>query len=796
MEDERSVYVTYRAEDGRAADELAELLAGSGFSVVRGASRAPGRDVRDEVASSIAVVALVGRRGPAPHQAAALQAGTDAAVPVYLVPLDADLALPRELAGYRVIDIHPTAEEEGEGLAAVARVLRWDASQAAPPHATKTPAVELSDRLRLAVAGLHGPVTAGAVAGRIFEVAPDVGSLAGGTPPAPRPGARTQPVEAWLEEVGRLYPAWMTGLGSRRAVLGLARVERSLWPDESVLKPLYEHAERIHGAAALAHVRPLEIVDEGVLTQTDSPALVDALQREGLARVIANRIRVVRARDDVRAAREPAGDADRSGGRSFLILLDGRWGSGKTTVLNFLRRELVRPDVVGRPTGERAYGRWIVVTFNAWQHQRIVPPWWWLMTAVQRQGTEALPRASVRGLSVRWWIARRRIAAARWWIVLAALVLGGGIALASAIAAGRLSDADSIGKVLALATSAVAFVGAVGAASRRSSQSIVSTSGRGAKGYIEQTSDPMQAARRHFEELVRRLELPVAIFVDDLDRCKAANVVELLEGIQTLFRDVPVTYVVAADRAWLSHSFFSEYRSFVAIGAEPGRPFGLQFLEKTFQLTTRLPRPSAESLSTFWRGLISTADDGADLDEERRRADLAFRGLRSAASVHDELERNPGDTPAEQQARREAAAIQLADPAIEEETEHALWPFQPLVGWNPRELKRLVNAYGIARDLDILARGPGAARSVQHRTALWTILNLRWPELGDYLAHDPAALGAIGNGAPPADAPDRLRPLFADPEVIAVVRGDAPNVHAQLDERAVRELVGLAAGVP
>jgi hypothetical protein len=40
--------------------------------------------------------------------------------------------------------------------------------------------------------------------------------------------------------------------------------------------------------------------------------------------------------------------------------------------------------------------KWIVVMFNAWQHQRTGPPWWSLMDAVFKRGVSGLGKIS-------WW---------------------------------------------------------------------------------------------------------------------------------------------------------------------------------------------------------------------------------------------------------------------------------------------------------------------------------------------------------------------------------------------------------
>src|SRR5262249_58886616 len=108
------------------------------------------------------------------------------------------------------------------------------------------------------------------------------------------------------------------------------------------------------------------------------------------------------------------------------------------------------------------------------------------------------------------------------------------------------------------------------AAVRWTSRWVLTTSARGARFYLEHARDPMETAKRHFAQLVGWLGYPLAIVIDDLDRCKPPFVVELLEGIQTLFRDVPVAYVVAADREWLASRYTSADASFEGAVRRPG----------------------------------------------------------------------------------------------------------------------------------------------------------------------------------------------------------------------------------
>jgi hypothetical protein len=105
-------------------------------------------------------------------------------------------------------------------------------------------------------------------------------------------------------------------------------------------------------------------------------------------------------------------------------------------------------------------------------------------------------------------------------------------------------------------------------------------------------------------------------------------------------------------------------------------------------------------------------------------------------------------------------------------------------------MKRLVNAYGIARGIETLGgdnlAGDAAA---QQQTALWTILALRWPRLADHLAVRPEDVARVGGrGKVPDAIPEGLRPLFRDQRVVDVVRGE--GVDAALDEDAVRRCAG------
>lgn len=615
--------------------------------------------------------------------------------------------------------------------------------------------------------------------------------------------ATQKDVHQWLADVRALFdPVRAPTLHGRLVIIGLTMLDQALGAaldlDGFLQRLSREVREPIE--TLLLSARPVS--DETVPTHTDNPALIDELGRQSFARVLARRIRDARmeeaknATDGLKARARLDGSAGKVSaeqrGGAFLVHLHAPWGAGKTSLLNFLTEALHRTDRDDdRP--------WVVVNFNAWRHQRIAPPWWWLMTTMYREAVRELRRLH-KGRAIYVW-AREYFWRFKggWPGIVALLIVAAGLVLLWQTGfLGSLRRTDSISLetipavIVAAATvtaSAVTLWGVV----RGFGRWVFAASARGARQLLDNTNDPMRLVHEHVDDLTRWVGHDIAVMIDDLDRCKAPYVVELLEGIQTLFRDVPVTFVVAADRDWLSDSYATEYGSFVNVSKQPGQPVGYLFLEKTFQISVGLPA-AGNRIGTFWERLLRSANvsDVPSLEEARTQAKADLGGMRSADAAQT-VDREPGKTPAEIQARREAVAIEMVSERAQRDHVHTLAPFRALLGRdpNPRAMKRLVNAYGITRGAEILAgRNLTADHQKEQETALWTILEMRWPRLASYLAKHPEDVGAIGAGGSLSDVPKDLRPLFGDREVVDLVQGKAAGVDAKLDADTLQTIVG------
>jgi KAP-like P-loop domain-containing protein len=655
----------------------------------------------------------------------------------------------------------------------VTEVVAYVGGVIASPARSPAP-LELSPSVRRATAGMaDDDVSAYSIVTEILRLHPEYGNgLASQLSIAEPPRAKTRTATEWLQDVRELFKADAEeALHGRTVIRGLALLEPDLTKqllDKGFLSSL--EGELMPLLPRLS-ARGRELWDPGdVPTLADRPARVDKLRRREFARGLADML-----------AEERRNSEDATGGRgeSFLVQLHGPWGSGKSTLLGFMKKELEDMD-------------WIVVEFNAWQQERLEAPWWSLMTAVHRTSRRALARAH------KWWRVARLLGMELWWrfkmgwpaYLLLPVVLGllwyaiSNDWFDSATAKdGWLAETADVAKAAGAILSVVVVVyGAV----RGLARSFAAGSAKGADTFLKTSQDPMRTLRRRYERIVETAGRPIAVFVDDLDRCQPDYVVEVLQGIQTLLIDAPVTYVVAADRRWLFDSYNKVYSGFDSVAQDPGRPLGHLFLEKTFQLAASLPTIPVDVRDEYWRGLV-VHEDGDDEATTARLTDQAAQRVEEEGleGTLEAVEQSRQLSAAEEAATRAAASKRLGDEDIRREVEHRLIPFAPLLEANPRAMKRLLNAYRIELRRTIAeGRQVGPEAVTPEQLALWTIVSMRWPLLADELARHPEELQSD------TDLPSSngLAELRKSEEVRAVFDGE--GVRARLTERDVRALVG------
>ncbi|GEM_PF-5598184 len=629
----------------------------------------------------------------------------------------------------------------------------------------------------------------------------------------PTRGRRRQPVTAWAEEVrawarsrnvplldaalfvlalGQIEAAlgeWMKKVGLEEYLIRLVGIPlESDSPPHSVLQT--QQAQQLSVEDKRTGQPPLEDAEEQVLSRidypvfhSDRPTVQDHLFRKGYARAWALWLRRIWEQDNSLPA---SATTDQWPQKSFMVHLDGPWGSGKTSLLLQLERQLAAcPVRIGG--GHRS---WLVVWFNGWRHRHLQPVWWplWNRTYRSLLAHQAGWRKWMFWIKEWWW--RLRVNGFfRTPVVIGLFALGLiglGVVLLSNVAPTQAlaTLSEQAGSILAF----LGLAGSIGSAALNMLRALFS--GQAAERFVRVGADPMEQIRRHFCDMVTFVKRPILVCIDDLDRCQPNYVVGLLEHIQTLFSHAAVQYVVAADRRWLYECFEQEYAAFKHCIREPGRPTGYLFLEKIFQMGLVVPSMNDFQRQVFLEILYGQGDSVStdELEQLAARVEAEFEGVTSTEALITQLEKVPDQANMLiQQLRRQAAVQQLARQEVHTSIEHFLMPFASLLEPNPRAIKRLVNAYSVGLALALLSDESVLADVMRRkRFALWTILQLRWPLLANYLREAPETIDQWRDAQQVQPSwPEEVRVLLADKEVQRVLNGEADEVDVTLTTDSV-----------
>jgi hypothetical protein len=311
------------------------------------------------------------------------------------------------------------------------------------------------------------------------------------------------------------------------------------------------------------------------------------------------------------------------------------------------------------------------------------------------------------------------------------------------------------------------------------------------------TRDPMADLQARYSFLLRSARGPVVVLIDNLDRCHATYVVELLEGIQTLLKHRPeargeplVAFIVAADETWLCSSFVEHYDDLARSSAEPGRPDGLDFLDKVFDYAIRLPTVPA----MISRPSSAEADRQCSLAEERVEQATEEIEIRRIVVEAERASAGGDGMPLPLQDLRLAAVSTLGE--LEDlfggsSCADTTWQLEEMVARFDAAgavRSRLHAGYCVQRTAQLLG-----GHEIDHdehairRLALWTILKLRWPLVAAHLSAHPEDVECLRKQTAPLDCPEHLAPVFRSPCASQVALG-WPGV-VELTEEVVRRYV-------
>jgi hypothetical protein len=421
--------------------------------------------------------------------------------------------------------------------------------------------------------------------------------------------------------------------------------------------------------------------DKSAILRSDDASKKDELGREKLVRVISSKI------DDLFK------DYD----DSYTILLNGEWGSGKSSMLNFFEDYLKEKN-------------WKVIRYNAWENQQFKDPWWILINAISKKATDENYEGDFT--SHRRWKLGIQYDNKLWAFLVIAVFVGSIFYLFNT--SGQFT-VSTISGIVALITSIVSAI--VGLTNNFFFKNVTN------EDLKERfTEHPFNPIRQRFNEIVENNKL--AIFIDDLDRCNVDATVNLLEGIQNLFKSMPVLYIIAADGRWVSNCFTQKYASFENL-TNDSCSIGDKFLQKTFQLTLNVPKPHKKYLQLFWDNLIDqreinksipqdSVNENNELESSKVEKPMSFE--EEVTQLDDEIDRK----------------LEEENVVFQENVEKYLRKFYDHnEGETPRQMKRFINQYEVARQMMIIEGN----EQLQEEDSMvhFLIFTMRYPSLADKL---------------------------------------------------------------
>lgn len=206
----------------------------------------------------------------------------------------------------------------------------------------------------------------------------------------------------------------------------------------------------------------------------------------------------------------------------------------------------------------------------------------------------------------------------------------------------------------------------------------------------EKKYEAVREFRRDFEDLIiRSKQGKIVVLIDDLDRCLPRHIIENLEAIK-LFLDVPKTaFVVAADNFIVSNAIKSEYKDIIAAAGAGGRSIGDAYMEKFIQLPYKIPALSPKEVETYVTLLFCQSFLEKTLFEKIQR-DFSKFTVENKFDIY-------GWGHIRKTLKNDTIPDSLG------ETIGFVAHFSKIIGnalkWNPRLIKRFLNAYEIRSNL-------------------------------------------------------------------------------------------------
>lgn len=296
-------------------------------------------------------------------------------------------------------------------------------------------------------------------------------------------------------------------------------------------------------------------------------------------------------------------------------------------------------------------------------------------------------------------------------------------------------------------------------------------------------------AKKHKHALFPRGPARVILFIDDLDRCPPAKVVEVLEAAQLLVKTRLFVVVLAMDERFITRALEKIYEGVLH---RHGDPSGLDFIEKIVQIPYRVRRIRGEAVNRYLSAQMRVVDDQSAKASPGAKAPPPEAVKGPPPGAGDKLKPKPQGDPAKSATGAEGASARGVLPrdiiAFSRQEFEDLAAACDEIGLTPRAVKRLVNVYKLLKIIWYRPNGyPSPARAERRIIVSLLALTARAPlTMRRFLEELAPEIGASNEGFAKV-ARDKLAPLRAElpPRDIELIHRCADKLTANATPKMV-----------
>jgi hypothetical protein len=208
---------------------------------------------------------------------------------------------------------------------------------------------------------------------------------------------------------------------------------------------------------------------------------------------------------------------------------------------------------------------------------------------------------------------------------------------------------------------------------------------------VAHTRDLFDDLNEKFTDPANGAAMRFVIVIDDLDRCEAEKVVQVLEAVHLLFNYEMFVVVLAVDTRWLARSLQIRYHRLLG---EPDSAGPYDYLEKIIQIPVHLLPLDDALVRTMITGLtgLPTAPPA-----EPAHAPAPSPDGESGKNVRASASDGEARALAAERKRTSRAPLPAEVLKITQDEATAMSAVAPLMGTTPRTVKRFVNTYRLLK---------------------------------------------------------------------------------------------------